>query len=1239
MLKAIFRPAVAALLMMAAWMANAATPTFTDIVGTNGVTNRVVGSGGNQRVMVSGEMLQPGSANLTNWATLATNVLSSLTSGSSNQPFFGQLTSPGLTQSFGSGTRTNVIFFASLIASNMDAGASGNGTFPYSSLKATNAGYYQFFGGAYLSCTTTVSLILFTNDIQDNRFIAQSFPVTEGATADIAASLSGIAYFPADTFVTFGVVTTPSAAIGVNNARIGMFKVDSVGGGVSSSSGGSATNAVIGILTNSAYVLQTGATNINFIGATGMVSGGTAIIGGFSGGGGDAGGTNSRQFGSASLTNLSGNPNVATNISGAGTVTVTSNNLGGWTITGSGSGDATNIFSGNTVFVDQRNGNDTTATRTNLAKPAATIAKANQISLYGDTIIIRPGTYDEASLTTNGRNYILEGASVRYTGAATKGLIDDFWGPITNSVTGSGQIWMDGANDNNVAAVVSSNALTRILIDGPEVLGLSISGQQPAIKMDGGTVRVRSPRIEGSQYGLTDDDVYGIWFSGGDLVVDALEIIGEKHGIYVTGTGWGTNFILGQVQYDKLVVNAGFIAGHFEAPVMMGAANVFTNGNEPIISIQANVVRGRGNPTGGIVVYSGHLNFSANWLGQTNVNSPVWSHGESPIVMFGGRLTAKVGVVAGLGGLVAISGGLFDISVQRFEDLGSTVYPNGIWITNAQGIIRDFSVIKTNGPALNYGGTNLTIADAFISMPFNSATNSAIVVRGSGLVLRDTTIEAPALAPAITADSAQGVTTEGLTKINRTNSPNITIGGLYELNGGLIHAGVGGFTTAGGITNLAGYASFAFGLFTDNVTIQDGLTVDGISTLTGNVTANGGVRIAGAGGLSVATGITNDTLYADFAFLTVREPATFQDSIQVAGIATMDNSVIFNGPIIDTPTSITPTSAGVGTADATLGNYFTNNAIVTTNILVAGISVGQTLILDLKAAPGILTTLNQFAIGQYLGLNTNGGVLPAIATNGTTRVVIHRYDSTGTNIQVSPPLYSVLWVGATTNHVTGEITPPIYQSASAVLSNLVGLASTVFTNVPLGGTNISVRTAGGTNFIDTTGELNNWASYPTNVWNSRQGGSAVLSNLVATGAFTNAFISGWGNALSTNSGVVSVVRTNRASSIATNATGVTIDYSDTANINEYNAWFHLTTNLVVSPTNLVVGRTMKVYFDTNSLTYDVTFTNTAANPILWNFNNSTNGSTTFTKTNSMRARAYLTVETNGVILGEFGYYR
>lgn len=136
-------------------------------------------------------------------------------------------------------------------------------------------------------------------------------------------------------------------------------------------------------------------------------------------------------------------------------------------------------------------------------------------------------------------------------------------------------------------------------------------------------------------------------------------------------------------------------------------------------------------------------------------------------------------------------------------------------------------------------------------------------------------------------------------------------------------------------------------------------------------------------------------------------------------------------------------------------------------------------------------------------------------------------------------------------------------------------------------------------------------------------------------------IPGWGFATPTNFGTrqISLTLTNRAASIATNATSVTVDFGDVANLNIYNAWFHLTTNLVVSPTNLVVGRTMEVYFATNSLTYDVVVTNTAANPVKWNFNFPTNGSTGFTKTNSMAARLFLTPETNGTITAEAGYYR
>lgn len=152
---------------------------------------------------------------------------------------------------------------------------------------------------------------------------------------------------------------------------------------------------------------------------------------------------------------------------------------------------------------------------------------------------------------------------------------------------------------------------------------------------------------------------------------------------------------------------------------------------------------------------------------------------------------------------------------------------------------------------------------------------------------------------------------------------------------------------------------------------------------------------------------------------------------------------------------------------------------------------------------------------------------------------------------------------------------------------------------------------------------------------------ATYADLVAAtnGAFLNTLAAGLGHALVTNGATVSIVQTNRSASIATNATSVTVGFSDAENVQIYNAWFHLTTNLVVSPTNLVTGRTLEIYFATNSLTYDVVITNTAANPVKWNFNVSTNGSTSFTKTNTLAARVFLTAETNGTILAELGYYR
>lgn len=101
------------------------------------------------------------------------------------------------------------------------------------------------------------------------------------------------------------------------------------------------------------------------------------------------------------------------------------------------------------------------------------------------------------------------------------------------------------------------------------------------------------------------------------------------------------------------------------------------------------------------------------------------------------------------------------------------------------------------------------------------------------------------------------------------------------------------------------------------------------------------------------------------------------------------------------------------------------------------------------------------------------------------------------------------------------------QPANAVLTNLSNNPYTGYTNEVFGGTNISVRTAGGTNFIDTTGHLNNWAQIPT----------GAMANVVSTDFLTN-----WANSISNlaqtkQGGTASLTNLSGNPNVATNILG------------------------------------------------------------------------------------------------------
>ena len=157
--------------------------------------------------------------------------------------------------------------------------------------------------------------------------------------------------------------------------------------------------------------------------------------------------------------------------------------------------------------------------------------------------------------------------------------------------------------------------------------------------------------------------------------------------------------------------------------------------------------------------------------------------------------------------------------------------------------------------------------------------------------------------------------------------------------------------------------------------------------------------------------------------------------------------------------------------------------------------------------------------------------------------------------------------------------------------------------------------------------------------NQFQATNSVLTGLQNTGAETNLLAPGRGINFNTNTStaLVTMQLTNRITIIATNATSATLDFD--AGTTWYSVPALLVTNLVLSPTNLVSGREVWVQFTAGNCNYNVTITNTAANAIHWAFNNSTNGSTSFTVTNGMNAELSIIVRTNSVIHAVYGHFR
>lgn len=312
-------------------------------------------------------------------------------------------------------------------------------------------------------------------------------------------------------------------------------------------------------------------------------------------------------------------------------------------------------------------------------------------------------------------------------------------------------------------------------------------------------------------------------------------------------------------------------------------------------------------------------------------------------------------------------------------------------------------------------------------------------------------------------------------------------------------------TTSNGLVSL---------LVANDTTTSNALRTD-LSNLQG--ATNGLQSMALAASNSVV--VTSNALRTDLSNL---QGAT--NGLQALALAASNSVVVASNALRTDIGNLQGATNGLDTRVGNLegsSNLFYNGEVSLTNSTVMG------LVYDRATGTNRLRSLRA---GNGLTL-----------TNESTNIVFAFTTDPGTYALVSSTTFLTNWANAVSNYVTAatnsaSVTNWINarQPADAKLSNIVGLASTVFTNVPLGGTNISVRTAGGTNFIDTTGNLNQWATYSTNGIIALAGSIYANSNLFiqAGESVSNAIVGGklfWSttsftnlNALSTLSNLANV---------------------------------------------------------------------------------------------------------------------
>ena len=227
---------------------------------------------------------------------------------------------------------------------------------------------------------------------------------------------------------------------------------------------------------------------------------------------------------------------------------------------------------GDTLFVDARYGDDTLAKPHRQDLPYATLTAAKNAALSGETIVVRPGTYNERNLLKTGVNWNFDfGAIVNYTGSANGSVfsdgVDGTAGAVACKILGKGDFRNGGSVVTGTVphtVMCLSNASSNIYFEAWNVACTVDSDQtNEAIKVTLATLEFHCKTISSSKdYAL--NHVSGVTRAEGRMV----STLANSPAVNVAAAG------LVFVGFSELIPEAGASAS-INAP---GAVNIRTYG-------------------------------------------------------------------------------------------------------------------------------------------------------------------------------------------------------------------------------------------------------------------------------------------------------------------------------------------------------------------------------------------------------------------------------------------------------------------------------------------------------------------------------------------------------------------------------------------------------------------------------------------------------------------------------------